>query len=258
MLLGIDHLVIAVIDPDQAALELEREFGLRARGGGRHDALGTFNRLVWLGDSYLELIGVFDRARAEHSWIGRPTVAKLDHGGGLVTFALASDDLGADVVELQAGGSRLGAPVPAERRRADGKTVRWRVALPPQLGPSEPPFLIEHDTASAEWTPEDRADRALEVHPIGQGVRLSSVEILVPEIAPVAHAYLRDLALRFRPSLVGGGARDSSVGRQIIRLGPIRGRGSGDWPVTAIRLLGPPAERLTADLLGCRWFIGPG
>ena len=61
MFLGIDHLVVAVADPYDAAVTIEGELGLAASGGGRHDALGTLNRLVWFGDSYVELIGVFDR-----------------------------------------------------------------------------------------------------------------------------------------------------------------------------------------------------
>src|SRR5438445_9278040 len=122
MLLGIDHVAIAAVDPDQAALEFEHVLGLRARGGGRHDTLGTFNRLIWLGDSYLELIGVFDRHLAERSWLGRPTLAALDHGGGLATLALASDDLDGGVANLRAGGSRLAEPVTGERLRADGTT----------------------------------------------------------------------------------------------------------------------------------------
>ena len=51
MLTGIDHLVIACADPDAAAADLERTIGLAAGGGERHDALGTYNRIVWLGDS---------------------------------------------------------------------------------------------------------------------------------------------------------------------------------------------------------------
>src|SRR5512140_1596858 len=112
MLLGIDHLVIAVADPDRAAADLERDLGLEASGGGRHAALGTFNRLVWLGDSYLELIGVFDRALAEGSWIGAPTVRALDAGGGLATWALASDALDRDVADLRSAGADLAEPIP--------------------------------------------------------------------------------------------------------------------------------------------------
>src|SRR4051794_14420685 len=56
MLIGIDHVVLATENPDDAAATLEQTLGVSATGGGRHDASGTMNRLVWLGDSYLELI----------------------------------------------------------------------------------------------------------------------------------------------------------------------------------------------------------
>src|SRR5689334_4616094 len=93
MLLGIDHLVLAVADPDAAAAELEAKLGLTSGGGGRHEAMGTFNRLIWLGDAYLELVGVFDRELALESWFGRPVVESLDRGGGLVTWVVAVDDI---------------------------------------------------------------------------------------------------------------------------------------------------------------------
>src|SRR2546425_8217492 len=90
MLLGIDHLAIAVADPDDAATRLERDLGLAATGGGRHDALGTLNRLVWLGDTYLELIGVFERALAERSWLRGPAVRVPHHGGRVGTLGLTT------------------------------------------------------------------------------------------------------------------------------------------------------------------------
>lgn len=257
MLRGIDHLVIATGDPDEAAALLERDLGLGASGGGRHDALGTFNRVVWLGDSYIELIGVFDRDRSKQTWIGQPTLAALKTGGGLATFALASDDLRADLDRLGTSGSRLTASSSGERRRADGRTIRWQVSLPPRLGPSEPPFLIEHDPAGPEWTPEDRATRAVEQHPIGAQVRLVTVDIPVPSVAALTLDYMRDLGLRFRPSLEGGGARDVSVGDHTIRLRPIPARRSGLAAIATIRLHASAVVPRQGDLLGCRWLIDP-
>ena len=61
MRLGIDHLVIAVPDPDASAAVLAAALGVAVTGGGRHELGGTHNRLAFLGDTYLELIGVFDR-----------------------------------------------------------------------------------------------------------------------------------------------------------------------------------------------------
>jgi hypothetical protein len=253
MFLGIDHLVIAVPDPDAAAVQLERELGLAASGGGRHEADGTFNRLVWLGDTYLELIGVFDRALAERSWIGTPTLQMLARGGGLATWAIASDALGPDLDALRVAGAEFGEPIAGQRRRDDGELVRWHVATPRLLGPAEPPFLIEHDPTSPEWTPADRDARLAMVHPLGGQVRLEVLELLVEDVNQTLQRFARTTGLRFRPSLAGGGGRDASIGGQIVRLRPRRA-GSGS-PV--IRLAAPvPADRVIG-LLGCRWVVRP-
>ncbi len=256
VLLGIDHLVIACADPDAAAAELEREVGLRPGGGGRHDALGTFNRLVWLGDTYLELIGVFDRAMAERAWVGGPAVRALDSGGGLATWAVATDDLDADVARLNAGGAGLSEVMPGERRRPDGDVVRWRLSEPRELGPERPPFLIEHDASSAEWSPDDRAARAGESHPIGGPVRLTTLERPVTDMPGSIAGLMRTTRIGpFRPSLAGRGTRDALVGTQTLRLAPRRGAVSAVWPVPTIHLaVQGGIEPRTADLLGC-WFV---
>lgn len=253
MFLGIDHLVIAVADPDAAAAVLEGVVGLEATAGGRHEALGTFNRLVWLGDSYLELIGVFDRSLAVASWIGAPTVRALDAGGGLATWAIASGALDDDVQRLRASGGDLGDPQPGQRRRPDGAVVTWRLAAPRRLGPAEPPFLIEHDPTSAEWTPTDRAIRAGERHQIGGPVRLEALELSVDDANATIQRFGRTVGLRFRPSLAGGGSRDAAVGRQTVRLRPRRGGEAA--PATVHLTVAAPIEPRTVETLGCRWLV---
>jgi Glyoxalase-like domain len=251
MFLGIDHLVIAVADPDEAATQLERALGLAATGGGRHDAIGTFNRLVWLGDSYIELIGVFDRALAEHSWIGEPALEALDVGGGFVTWAIATNDLEADVARLRQTGSELGEPIAGERRRADAAIVRWRLSKPRRLGSADPPFLLEHDPASAEWTPADRVARSAQRHPIGAAVRLEVLELPVSDLNGTIQRFVRTIGLQFRPSLSGGGSRDATIGVQTVRLR----RKSGGSASTVVHLAAPVPERRTSDLFGCRWIV---
>jgi hypothetical protein len=253
MFLGIDHLVIAVADPDDAAAQLEADLGLEATGGGRHDVLGTFNRLVWLGDSYLELIGVFNRALAERSWLGPPVLRKLDQGEGFATWAIATDAIEADLAGLRDAGSDLDDPVAGERRRADGAVVRWRLAATRLLGPSEPPFLIEHDPASAEWAPADRAARRTQEPAIGGPVRLEVLELPVDDVNGTIQQFLRTTGLRFRPSLAGGGARDSNVGGQLVRLRPRRGASRA----AVVRLTGPVADERDVKLFGCRWVVRP-
>jgi hypothetical protein len=190
MLIGIDHVVLATLDPDKTAATLERKLGLAASEGGRHDVFGTWNRLVWLGDAFLELISVFDAELARHSWLGRPVLASLEGGGGLVSWAISVGDL--DGALRWASPDRdLVGPVDGERRRPDGRMVRWRLARPEQISPTAP-FLIEHDRDAAEWSPAERTARQADLHPFGGRVRLASLEVETPAPA-VAAGRLRSL-----------------------------------------------------------------
>lgn len=259
---SIDHIVIACPDPDAAAAEIEVRLGLRATGAGRHTALGTFNRLIWLGDAFVELIGIEARKLAEASWIGRPALAAADAGGGLATWAAASSRIVAEVTTLRAGGSGIELPRAGERIRPDGLIVRWTLAAAPPLGPLEPPFLIEHDLQAAEWSPADRAARAAERHPIGGPVRLETLELPTADVPGATRRYLRTVGIGpFRPSLAGHGARDASLGPQVIRFMP----GSTDgWPMATVHLHAGGAEveapEVVRDiqLYGCRWIIRAG
>ena len=135
VLLGIDHLVVAVRSVEAAADVLERDLGLAVTGGGRHEAMGTYNRLAFLGDTYVELIGVFDAAlvRSSPSFaVGSAALAQLEERGeGLATYALATDDVARDVARLRAAGSPIGEPVggspgPAGRRASCAGSARSR------------------------------------------------------------------------------------------------------------------------------------
>lgn len=246
MLLGIDHLVIAVRDPDAAAAELERDAGLAFTGGGRHEAMGTLNRLAFLGDTYLELIGVSDRVLVESSVtfaVGRTTMAVLDEGHeGLATYALATDDVAGDVMRLRAAGSPIGEPVAGSRTRPDGDVVRWATAFPP-LGPDEPPFLIEHERAGAEWGDEARAARAAFRHSVGDRVRMTSLELPVADAGATAEAYGRVLGIAFSE-----GWR-TAVGEQAVAL---RGAPPAERPL--VRLVAEPGTPpLDLVRFGIRW-----
>lgn len=243
--------MIAVGDLDEASDELERLVGLAATGGGLHPALGTQNRLAWLGDTYVELVSIADRTVAEASWLGAPAMAALQLGGGLATWAMATDAIDGDVAALRSNGARLGDPMAGARERPDGTFVRWRLAVGEVLGPAEPPFLIEHDPTSAEWTAQDRAARAVQDHPIGGPVRLEVLELPVSDVPAAVHVFGRAADLRFRPSLSGGSARDANLGRQVVRLRSARG-GTGR-PV--VGLASPAGDGRSVDALGCRWTV---
>jgi len=220
MLLGIDHLVIAVADPDAAAADLETALGLAATGGGRHEKAGTFNRLIFLGDTYLELIGVWDRARATANPIGAAALAALDAGTpGLVTWAIATDDARRAAAVLRGAGSAIGDAQPGERVRPDGGVVRWHVAIAPPLASERPPFLIEHELGGPEWSDEARQARAAFIHPFGGRARIVGLELAVGRPADVAMAFARTIGVAFRPAPgAGPGELEALVGDHSIRL----------------------------------------
>jgi hypothetical protein len=259
MLLGLDHLVVAVRDPDAAAAELERTVGLTCTGGGRHPLWGTYNRLTWLGDTYVELIGIFDHSLTPLGAVSRAVAAALDSGhAGLVAYAVTSDDLGADVGRLRAGGSDLGEIEARSRTRPDGEVVRWRASFPPHLGPAEPPFVIEHELVGAEWGEAARAARASFAHPLGSRARIAALELPVANIEATADAYARTVGVGF--SDIDPRSAHAAIGSGVVRLHhgapfwnpavvEVATEGRANAPVDAV------AAAREVDAVGVRWRI---
>jgi Glyoxalase-like domain len=120
--LRLDHVVYAVPDLDEAAVRFRKEFGLDSTEGGRHERWGTANRIVPLGDQYLELVAAVDEPTAAETAFGRGVLERAAGGGGWFTIAAVADD-------LDAVAPRLGLEVGSgSRTRPDGQTVRWRMA----------------------------------------------------------------------------------------------------------------------------------
>jgi len=115
---AVDHLLVATADLDAAAAAAEG-LGLPVAAGGRHPGWGTANRIVPLGDAYLELVAVVEPGEAATSGFGSWVAAAPP---GPMGWAVRPGDLEATV-------SRLGlAVVPGSRAAPDGRTLRWRTA----------------------------------------------------------------------------------------------------------------------------------
>ena len=121
-MLRIDHVVYAVADLDEAAVRFRQAYGLDSVAGGRHERWGTANRIVPLGDQYLELVAVVDPGQAGASGFGHDVLERVGQGGGWLTLAVETDD-------LEEIATRLGLEVDSgSRTRPDGRVVRWRMA----------------------------------------------------------------------------------------------------------------------------------
>lgn len=254
-ILGVDHLVIAVRDPDAAAADLVHELGLVFTGGGRHATAGTWNRLAFLGDAYLELIGVEDRGRVLASPafpVGRAALAMLDAGAeGLATWAVAVDDCAAEVSRLRLGGSSIGERVPGSRIRPDGEAARWVTAFPAALGPTEPPFLIEHEMAGAEWGLDAMAERrAFEHRGLGR-VRLAGLTLAVSDPAAVVRRIEDVVGIRF--------GADTSV--STAHIGPhlvsLRLAEPDTEPIVHLDATRSTGTSRSRSLVGIEWRVNP-
>ncbi len=135
-MIELDHVLIAVNDLDAAGREFEAHYGLSSVAGGRHPGWGTANRIVPLGDTYLELVAAVDAVEAGGNPFGR-WVAAADSGRPL-GWAVRTHQL--DIIAR-----RLGLTVATgTRRRGDGLVLEWRLAGMEQAA-ADPslPFFIE-------------------------------------------------------------------------------------------------------------------
>ena len=246
---GIDHLVIAVAASDAAAAALEDRVGIAANGGGEHPGAGTHNLLAFVGDAYLELIGVRDAALAARWPVGAATLAALNAGGGLATYALFDDVLEATVAELQRVGSGIGSAARGSRVREDGAVVEWWTSTFERLGPFLPPFLIRHAREGPEWGDEAMRRRRAFVHPIGSSVSLVGLDLAVPDPAAVAFAYASQLGLEVQQE---NGTAQLVVGPHRIRLVQ-----ADAMERSATVVLAGGTQPVTAELFGLGFELRP-
>ena len=148
----IDHLVYAAPDLTAAVAEIEERFGVRAQAGGQHIGLGTHNALLALGaQTYLEIIAP-DPGQPEPP-VPRPFGVDAVSRGGLVSWALACDDIDAAVAGARSHGYDPGEVADGQRAAPTGTVLRWRLTHNAVAG-SLIPFLIswgdtEHPARSA-------------------------------------------------------------------------------------------------------------
>jgi catechol 2,3-dioxygenase-like lactoylglutathione lyase family enzyme len=175
--LRLDHVVYAVPDLDEAAVRFREKFGLDSTEGGRHERWGTANRIVALGDQYLELVAAVDAPAAAETGFGMGVLERAAGIGGWFTIAAVADD-------LEAVASRLGIEVDSgSRTRPDGEAIRWRMA-----GLDDPrrepwmPFFLTWDVTNELYPGRARA---------GHGVRANGISwIEVGGDAERLHAWL--------------------------------------------------------------------
>lgn len=121
-MLSFDHIAISAETLAAGVEAVEAALGVRLAPGGQHPHMGTHNRLLNLGDIYLEVIAV-DPEASKPAW---PRWFDLDHFSGppaLTNWVARSDDLTADLALAPPG---TGIPIALTRGM-----YAWAMAVPP-------------------------------------------------------------------------------------------------------------------------------
>jgi Glyoxalase-like domain len=175
MTLMLDHLAISATTLDEGAAWVEAALGVPLVPGGKHPHMGTHNRLLSLGDLYLEVIAIDPTSpRPAH-----PRWFDLDHFQGpprLTNWICRTDDLDAALAAAPEGTGTA-----TDLARGD---YRWRFAIPAS---GQLPF-DDSFPALIQWQGDLHPARALRDH----GIRLVRLDITHPR-APALQTALRDL-----------------------------------------------------------------
>jgi hypothetical protein len=165
----LDHLVIAAGDLAEGVAWLEARLGVPMSGGGRHETMGTHNRLLSLGPGrYVEVIAIDPQAPppGRPRWFDLDALAmreRLARGPALLTWAVRADDIDATIGAL-AGGK----PEVLEMSRG---AYRWRIGVPRSgalahagTSPTAIQWLTPHPTSALPDT-GCRLEKLLLSHP---------------------------------------------------------------------------------------------
>jgi hypothetical protein len=186
--LRLDHLAVTATDLAAGVAAVEAALGLTLAPGGQHPHMATHNRLLHLGDVYLEVIAP-DPGQPRPAW---PRWFDLDRLAGpprLTHWVAASDALEADIAAAPAG---IGVPLALSRG-----DLAWRMAVPADgilpFGGGFPALIAWQGTA----------------HPVARlpdvGARLARLTIAHPE-APALRAALAGRLADPRITVVEGPA----------------------------------------------------
>lgn len=188
----IDHVIIA--GPRLEALEdIFARLGFAIVGGGTHPHLGTRNRIIILGEGYIELLGIADATRV--SPVLRRRIAS---GVAWVGYALQSGEIEAEARAMRARGVDARGPTAGRLVAPDGSARSWRVVT---IGTDDLwaaalplPFLIQHDSAGETHRRELAGADRLDPH-LNSARRLLSVTLATPDAASLRDRYERAFGL---------------------------------------------------------------
>jgi catechol 2,3-dioxygenase-like lactoylglutathione lyase family enzyme len=247
---GIDHLLIAVSDLDQAAATYRR-LGFTLSPRAIHSAqMGTANHTIMLECDYFELLGILAPTQANTRWR-----AALAAGDGLKGFAAATPRAAAARAVWEAAGFAPGDILPFSRavERADGTRTQARfeiVSLPAATLPALSIFACAQLTRAAVWLPE------LLAHP-NTACAIRGLVLSVPEPQAAAARWAKALP-GARTHAIDGGAQIRIGGHAIGLIDPQAAARRYDLAQLSAGPRAVAMELVVADVAACRAALTRG
>ena len=235
MLTALDHIIIGVRDLEAAARIFGRDLGLLPSGGGIHPIGGTANRIIVIGDTYLELIALYKPEEARESIRSR-----LEKGEGYLNFVLSSNDIVADSQALRERGITFIGPTPGSLRSADGRERAWQSIHieRPDLA-QHYPFIIQHDSAGEERRRRLAGWSTPPEHPLGVS-KVRSVTLAVEDLDEASRRFAQIYG--FQPSEPFSAATQG-LGARIVSFALGQSGQSFELAAPALEDKGPNALR---------------
>jgi hypothetical protein len=166
--MAIGQVILGVRDLDGSAQHFAA-LGFTVIDGGAHPGLGTANRVIPLGNAYLELLGVVDHDEAIASEFGRSLLGRIAEGDRLVRWSIRTEHIDTVSERLDLSAERR------QRVRPDGTRLTWQAAgLALSLRDAWLPFFMQWDV------PGDYPGAIPVTHPVGE-CALAWLEVSTPD-----------------------------------------------------------------------------
>lgn len=217
MLRYIDHVILGVPDLAAAARDYGDALGFAVSAGGTHPGAGTYNRLIVLDPEYVELIARLPGVPAAAEPPSSPVAPMFSRAPGTIGFALASDDIAADVAAMRERGVPVGDPRAGRLDGPHGVGRGWltaRVDDDAALGVESwrLPFVIQHDSRGEERLQRIAAPDGTRPHRNGAR-RLDQVTVAVHDLDAALVVWARAFGLKPAEQ-----AEDAMLHARIARL----------------------------------------
>jgi hypothetical protein len=254
---SLDHFIVVTRDLNAAAVSYQR-LGFRVLPLMEHAEIGTSNTVVQFQDTYLELLGDFDRCKVP-MLVGKVR-PRLEAGDGIFMSSFTSANLEADRPIVEATGVKLTTIVSARRRvrlprggwgETDSRSMyAWNEARLLMSG-----FLSDHRKPEMIWIPE------YQIHP-NTVERVTTLTYMAAAPQLDADYYAKLLGSQPKISTVDQVTFETPRGELFEILAPTRcrekyGRSAPEW-IPFLGGYGVGLAFLVSDFDRCRWALRDG